>query len=138
MFSIRKLSERTGVSSKTIRYYETIGLLPPPQRASNGYRLYDESDVERLKFVRHSRSLDFALEDIAEILAFRERDELPCDFMLNLVTEKISEVEGRIRELEKLRDSLKALHEAGQRLPEEPAMRRCVCRHIHADFTLSE
>lgn len=134
MFPIRELSERASVSPKTIRYYEDIGLLPPARRGSNGYRVYDERDVERLKFVRQSRAMDFALEDIAEILAFREREELSCDFILSLVDEKVNEIETRIRELERLRDHLKAMQEAGRQLPSDPTMRRCCCHHIQNDF----
>jgi DNA-binding transcriptional MerR regulator len=134
MFPIRELSERAGVPTKTIRYYEEIGLLPRARRGSNGYRVYDERDVERLKFIRHSRGMDFALEDIAEIMAFREREELPCDFILSLVDEKLNEIEARIRELEHLRNHLMVMQEAGRRLPDDPTIRRCACRHIQNDF----
>ena len=72
MFSIRELSGRSGVSTQTVRYYERINLLPPAKRAENGYRLYDEVDVERLQFIRRARALDFALSEVAEILALRD------------------------------------------------------------------
>jgi DNA-binding transcriptional MerR regulator len=134
MFPIRELSQRAGVPAKTIRYYEDIGLLPPARRGNNGYRVYDERDVERLRFIRQSRAMDFALEDIAEILAFRECKELPCDFILSLVDEKVNEIETRIRELERLRDHLKEMQEAGRRLPDDPTLRRCSCHHIQNDF----
>jgi DNA-binding transcriptional MerR regulator len=134
MFPIRELSRRASVPTKTIRYYEEIGLLPPAQRAENGYRVYDEADVERLKYIRQSRALDFALEDIGEILAFRDREELPCDYILDLVSEKIQEIEARIQDLERLRDQLRTMQEAGKRLPDDPALRRCACRHIQSDF----
>ncbi len=134
MFPIRELSQRTGVPSKTIRYYEGIGLLPPARHGSNGYRVYDERDVERLKFIRQSREMDFALEDIAEILAFRAREELPCGLILRLVDQKLDEIEERIRELERMRDHLKAAQEGGRQLPDDPALRRCACRHIQTDF----
>ncbi len=75
---IRDLVMRTGVPAKTIRYYESIGVLPPPERKSNGYRLYREADVERVRFVAGARSLGFALDDITEILALRDRREAPA------------------------------------------------------------
>jgi DNA-binding transcriptional MerR regulator len=135
MFPIRELSQRAGVPTKTIRYYEEIGLLPPARRGSNGHRrVYDDRDVERLKFIRQSRAMDFALEDIAEILAFKEREELPCDLILSLVNDKLNEIEGRIRDLERMRDHLKAVQEGGRQLPDDPALRRCACRHIQNDF----
>jgi DNA-binding transcriptional MerR regulator len=74
---IRELEVRTGVKAKTIRYYEQVGVLPPPRRKPNGYREFDGSDVERLKFVAGARQLNFSLNDIAEILALRDRREAP-------------------------------------------------------------
>ncbi len=130
MLRIGELSARTGVPAKTIRYYEEIGLLPPPQRADNGYRIYGEEDVERLRFVRSARALDFALDDIAEILAFRDRDEPPCGYVMELMRTRIAEIEARIRDLERLRDELTALYEVGQQLPEDAFMRECVCHLI--------
>ena len=85
---IHELEARTGVTAKTIRYYEQEGVLPPPRRKPNGYREYDVNDVERLKFVVGARQLDFSLDDIAEILALRDRREAPCRFVLDLLEKK--------------------------------------------------
>ena len=62
LLKIGELSSQTGISTEAIRYYERIGLLPEPERAENGYRLYGEEDVERLRFIRSARSLDFSLD----------------------------------------------------------------------------
>lgn len=72
-FRIKKLARQTGGNKPTIRYYEEIGVLPPANRANNGYRAYSEQDLERMWFVSRARSLDFSLEEIGEILSFRER-----------------------------------------------------------------
>lgn len=130
MYQIGELSALTEVQEKTIRYYEDIGLLPPAQRSANSYRVYGEADVERLRFIRRSRALDFALDEIMEILAFRERSEPPCQYVMNLMHEQIDKVEERIRNLQQIRDELKALYEAGQKLPEDVQMRACVCHLI--------
>lgn len=130
MLRIGELSNLTGTSAKTIRYYEEIGLLPQPQRAENGYRLYDKADAERLQFIRRARTLDFALDDIDEVLAFRERDEPPCRYVMDLMARRIEEIEARLRDLEQIRDELKSLHSAGQDLPEDVLMRACVCHLI--------
>lgn len=66
---ISELAEKTGVSAKTIRYYESIDVLPAPERLDNGYRDYDQEDVERLWLGAGARRLDFSLDDIQEILA---------------------------------------------------------------------
>jgi DNA-binding transcriptional MerR regulator len=130
MFQIGELSQNADVPEKTIRYYEEIGLLPPARRSANGYRLYAAADVERLRFIRRARTLDFALDEITEILAFRERDEPPCKYVMNLMHEQIGKVEERIRTLQQVRDELKALYAAGLQLPEDVQMRACVCHLI--------
>jgi DNA-binding transcriptional MerR regulator len=130
MYSIGQLSQRTGVATETIRYYERIALLSRPQRAENGYRQYDHTDVERLQFIRRSRSLDFTLDEIREILAFRERYEPPCSYVMSVMQDRIGEIEQRIQDLEKLRDDITALHEAGKHLPQDVQMKTCVCHLI--------
>jgi DNA-binding transcriptional MerR regulator len=130
MYQIGELSAQTDVSEKTIRYYEEIGLLPRAKRSANGYRVYDEADVERLRFIRRARALDIGLDEIAEILAFRERNEPPCKYVMALMREQIDKVEERIRNLQQILDELSALYEAGLHLPEDVQMRACVCHLI--------
>ncbi len=76
---IHAFAQHTGVSAKTIRYYESVGLLPPPRRAANQYRLYTEHDATLLQFIVGARSLGYPLADIARFLAVRENGSLPCD-----------------------------------------------------------
>ncbi len=138
MFPIGELSARTGISTKTIRYYEEIGVLPPARRNDeNSYRLYDEADAERLNFIRRTRALDFALGDIIEILAFRDREEPPCHYVMTLMEMQIEQISARIRDLERIRDELMALHKAGESLPEDVQMRACVCHLIQTGITQS-
>lgn len=130
MYSISQLSQQTNVSTETIRYYERIALIPRPKRAANGYRQYSEADVERLRFIRRSRSLDFTLDEIREILALRERHEAPCSYVMEVMQKRIGEIEERIQDLQKLRDDIKSLHEIGKNLPEDVQMKICVCHLI--------
>jgi DNA-binding transcriptional MerR regulator len=130
MFQINELSQRTNLPKKTIRYYEEIGLLPPAKRGENRYRLYDNDDVERLRFIKSARGLNFSLREIAQILASRDRHEPPCGHVMELISAHIDEIEARIRDLEALRGELTALSEAGQGLPEDVQMRSCVCHLI--------
>ena len=130
MFQIGELSKHADVPEKTIRYYEEIGLLPPARRSANSYRVYDEADVERLRFIRSARALDFTLQEIAPILAARDRREPPCGHVMELLHDHIGEIETRIDELEQLKRDLTALYEAGRGLPEDVQMRSCVCHLI--------
>jgi DNA-binding transcriptional MerR regulator len=129
-FQIKELSGRTNVPAKTIRYYEAMGLLAPARRSSNGYRVYDEKDAERLAFIRSARTLNFSLAEIAKILAVRDRHEPPCQHVLDLIRVHLDEVEVRIHELQKLKRDLAALYQAGQDLPEDVLMGACVCHLI--------
>ena len=74
---INQLAALTSVSPKTIRYYESIGVLPQPRRNANGYRDYEGADVKRLKLVAGARRLEFSLDDVTEIIAMRDRREAP-------------------------------------------------------------
>ena len=114
---IQELATRSGTTAKTIRYYESIHLLPPPKRKSNGYRDYEESDVERLKLVLGARHLDISLDDIREILDMRDRREAPCRTVLNLMTQKADEVARRIVGLQALENELRQLHTLGLTFP---------------------
>jgi len=128
---INELEARTGVPAKTIRYYEQVGVLPPPRRKPNGYREYDGNDVERLKFVAGARQLDFSLDDIAEILALRDRREAPCRVVLDLLEQKAREVARRIEELHKLETDLRRLHRLGRSFPlDDVDEKACVCHLV--------
>ena len=128
---IGELARQIGVNPRTIRYYEQIGLLPPPERDANSYRVYDQADVARSQFIRRARGLDFSLDDIGEILAFRERGEAPCLYVLHLIDKQIDEVAQRIADLEKLRQDLIELRNDAQDLPvDDVEGKECVCHLI--------
>lgn len=128
---IKELARRTNLSGKTIRYYEEIGLLPPPRRLSNGYRDYDEVDVDRVKLVVGARNLDFSLDDINEILALRDRREAPCRVVLDLLEQKADQISQRIAELRRLETDLRELHKLGRTFPmDDVDGKNCVCHLV--------
>jgi len=71
---IGELAKATGVSPKTIRYYETLGLLKPTSRTRGNYRVYDESAIPMLQFIRHAERLGFSLKDIRQVLRVWRRN----------------------------------------------------------------
>lgn len=128
---IGELARQIGVNARTIRYYEQIELLPRPRREGNGYRVYDQTDAARLQFIRRARALDFALDDIGEILALRERGKAPCLYVLHTIDRKIGAVEQRIADLKRLRQELVELRRAAQDLPvDDVEGKECVCHLI--------
>jgi DNA-binding transcriptional MerR regulator len=125
---IHELSTQTGVSAQTIRYYESIGLLPRPQRAANNYRQYTLADAERLHLISGARGLGISLDDLREILAARDKGIAPCDRVLNTLGQRLDEIDRRIAALLTLRDSLQELHAQGAMLPrDDVAGEHCVC-----------
>jgi len=128
---IKELARRTGVAESAVRYYESIGLLPEPARLANGYRNYEEEDVERLQFVAGARRLEFTLDDIVEILALRDRQEAPCRVVLDLLQDKADEIHRRVAELRQLEDELRQLHAEGLNFPTDDVEgKNCVCHLV--------
>jgi DNA-binding transcriptional MerR regulator len=130
MYQIKQLSQLTGVSPLTIRYYERIGVLPRATRTQNTYRCYTDEDVKRLTFIRRARQLDFSLEHIAQILKHREQGTPPCALVQTLIQDKLTQVQDRIRDLEALRDEL-AILQAIQPNQVPPGTDECICPILH-------
>jgi Cd(II)/Pb(II)-responsive transcriptional regulator len=106
---IGDLAEATGIAVETIRFYEREGLLPPPARAANNYRIYLPAHVERLAFIRQCRNLDMTLDEIGALIQLREQPLQDCGEVNALLDEHIGHVTRRIRELRALEKELVAL-----------------------------
>jgi DNA-binding transcriptional MerR regulator len=104
--SIGEAARRSGVKIPTIRYYEQIGLLPAPPRTGSNRRLYDQHDVRRLIFIRHSRELGFEIESIRALLKLQDRPEQSCAAADAIARARLSEVEQRIAGLTALKGEL--------------------------------
>ena len=131
---IQELAKQTGVSTKTVRYYESVGLIPPPQRAENNYRQYTPADAQRLRTIVSARSLGFSLSDIAEFLAARDDGLLPRQRVLDLFDQHLAEIDRRIADLLALRETLDCMRQEGKALPQNNNCdESCVCYLITAD-----
>ena len=106
---IGALAEATGTPVETIRFYEREGLLPPPARADNNYRVYLPAHVERLAFIRQCRNLDMTLDEVRALIRLRDAPQQDCGEVNALLDEHIGHVAERIRELRALEKDLKAL-----------------------------
>ena len=129
---IGELAGRAGVNPKTIRYYESIGLLPEPPRLPSGYREYTQDDVERLGFVKTAQRLGLSLSEIGEILGFRERAERPCDYVLEVLDRQVADLDRRIAEMVQLRHELVSLKAEADRLPRDEASYCAVIEHARS------
>ena len=115
-----------------------MGLLPEPARRPSGFRDYDQSDIERLRFVRLARSLELPLDDIREILALRDRGEAPCPYVREMIAREADAIEERIGQLVTLRAELLRLHQLATELPDDPPGETGVCPILeHANVEAS-
>ena len=100
--TIGDLSKKTGAIVETIRYYEKIGILPKPKRTSGGHRVYQLSDLQRLKFVRRSRELGFAQDQVRGLLVFVDGNDYSCEDVRELTLEHLFDVRRKIDDLKKM------------------------------------
>ncbi|MGE5378399.1 MAG: MerR family transcriptional regulator [Bacteroidota bacterium] len=135
---IQEFSRLSGLSAKTIRYYEAIGVLPSPQRTQNGYRDYSEKDLERARFVAGIRTLDLSLNEIMELLAMRDRREAPCRTLLDRIEQKANQIEERIQALRKMEVDLRKLHDLGLTFPTDDVDgKNCICHLVSERPTIN-
>ena len=98
-----------GCQVVTIRYYEKEGLLHEPERTGGNYRLYDDADIDRLRFIMHCREHGMSLAEIRELLAFRDNPTVSCDWINSLIRKHIANVDEQIASLQHLRSHLESL-----------------------------
>lgn len=112
LFRIGELAEAVGVRKDTIRYYERTGLIPPPGRTSAGYRLYDKSDVDRIRFIRAAQALDFTLAETQTLLQLTASDTARASDILAITRARLREAETKVEKLDRIRIMLEQLVEA--------------------------
>lgn len=116
---VAELAGAVGLSADTVRYYERVGLLPPPARTPAGYRLYDAGAVDRLRFVQGAQRLGLRLRDIAELLAVRDTGVCACEPAEHLLRRRLADLDAELARLAALRTQMAAMVEAlpGQDCP---------------------
>lgn len=126
---IGETADRSGVTTKTLRYYETVRLLPEPDRTPGGYRDYPESILDRLRFIRAAQAVGLTLGEIRGVIAFRDAGRPPCSHVLELIEDRAADLDSRIVELAVLRDELRRLARRGATLSPDACSPSLVC-HI--------
>jgi len=106
---IGELAKQSGCQVETVRYYERLGLLPRPARTAGNYRVYDEEQLERLRFIRNCRAIDMNLDDVRRLLYFRDRPELGCLEISELLDTHIERLDEQVREMVRLQRYLRDL-----------------------------
>ena len=106
MLQIGKLAKKADCLVQTVRFYESEGLLPAPARSEGNFRLYDDVHLQRLQFIRRCRAKDMTLDEIRQLLNFRDHPELDCGKVNMLVDSHIAQVRAKIKGLRELEREL--------------------------------
>ena len=107
--NISEAAARSGLTNKTIRYYESIDLVHPASREQNGYRIYSEHQIRELKFVHHARDLGFTLDECRELLGLYNARSRKSSDVKSMTKEKIVDIDQKIEKLRSMRNSLAEL-----------------------------
>tara|TARA_R110002095_G_scaffold92558_1_gene80905 strand:- start:289 stop:732 length:444 start_codon:yes stop_codon:yes gene_type:complete len=108
-FMIGELAKRAGCKVQTTRYYEQIGVMPTAARANNNRRMYRNSHLKRLMFIRHSRALGFTLDEIRELLALSDQPDHTCAEVDKIAKNNLENIQKKIRVLSIMEKEMKRM-----------------------------
>ena len=106
------LAELGGVKLQTIRYYEREGLIPKPPRLRSGYRVFPDTAVHRVQFIKRAQELGFSLKEIRELLSIKIDPAKECSDVQRLALAKVTDIEAKIRTLQAMKGVLNKLAKA--------------------------
>jgi len=127
VLKIGEVARRAGVGAKAIRFYEAKGVLAPPARGTNGYRLYSPEIVDALRFIKQAQGLGLTLDEVKEVAGIRRGGRPPCTHVHSLLQQKVQELDRKLQDLLQLRKRIRASLAAWRRTGGGKAT---VCPHI--------
>ncbi|MEM7725460.1 MAG: heavy metal-responsive transcriptional regulator [Cyanobacteria bacterium P01_A01_bin.45] len=122
---IGEVKTKSGVPIKTIRYYESLGLIKSTSRTNGGFRLFSEGIFTRLSFIKRAQSLGLSLQEIGDILQIYDNGNSACDNIQHKLEDKIDTIDRQIEDLLKLREELQQLLSKWQSLSKKPENTIC-------------
>jgi DNA-binding transcriptional MerR regulator len=125
MFQIGEVAHRLGLNPQTLYFYERIGLMPNPRRTATGYRLYDQSALERLSFITQAKALGLSLDEIKELLMLQDGQQFSCQEVYDRLLKKVQQIEETINKLQTLKAQLTPLLDQCQKSLEQHSERQC-------------
>ncbi len=134
LLQIGEVAQESGASIDTVRYYEKEGLLHVPLRTEGGFRQYPREVVERIRFIRRAKSFGLTLTEIKEIMKESERGlERCCNHVNKVFSRKLVELEKKIKELQTVKKSLRALMKSWIPIEAAKKQRFAVCPQIEVN-----
>ncbi len=107
--TIGQLASKTGTSVETIRYYESSGYLPTPERRASGYRIYRQQTLNRIRFIKEAKKLGFTLNEISDLFMLTDDPDANCADVNVKARSKITEIEQKITLLDRMKKNLEIL-----------------------------
>jgi DNA-binding transcriptional MerR regulator len=132
MMTAAVLAKRTDTPIFTVRYYTRIGLLKPSRDMRNGYKVYKQSDKDRLKFINSAKELGFTLAEIEEILDHAVDGDSPCPMVREIVEKRIKENKEKISQMKKLQTRLENAAFKWRSMPDSSPDGHSVCHLIES------
>ena len=128
--TVEEVARHAGLPANTVRYYARQTLVSPRRHPDNGYRLFTDSDIARLRFIRRAQQLGLKLEQIRAVLATVDRGGSPCPLVRKLVSGRIRETAEQIAELTELRERMQRALERWADLPDCPSSSSVICHLV--------
>lgn len=129
---VSELARRAEVTAETVRHYTREGLLHPTRDPANGYQLFTQTDLERLRFIQRARTLGFSVAEIGDILAHADQGDSPCPLVRDLLASRLPQIRARIHELEALAARMEQALEAWAEMPDGTPDGHSLCRLIES------
>ena len=126
------LADRGGVSAEVVRYYTKRGLLKPTRNRRNNYRLYRESDVARLRFIRRAKNLGYTLKEIGKIIEQSKRGESPCPLAREIIERRIADNRKKLDEMLELQTRIEAASAKWATMPDKVPDGNTICYLIES------
>ncbi len=127
---IGELAEAAGTTTKTLRFYEDQGLLPPVERTAAGYRDYTPAALARVDFIHRGQTAALTLAQIRQILDVRDGGQAPCEHVRNLLEARLANIDGQIQQLWVLRETISQLRDQAAQIEPDTCSADQVCRYL--------
>ena len=137
-FTVSELARRAGVTADAVRHYVRIGLLQPSRDPGNGYKLFEENDLQKLGFIRSARLLGYTLAEVSQILELSEKGLSPCPNVRLMIEKRIIENRKKIKELTALQKRMEGALLNWNSLPDKEPCGDSVCHLIESFSQLTK
>ncbi|MCC2592513.1 heavy metal-responsive transcriptional regulator [Tessaracoccus sp. OS52] len=127
---IGQVAQAAGVTTKTLRFYEDVGLLRPAGRTSAGYRDFDPDVLERLDFIRRGQAAGLTLAQVRQVLQIRDDGQAPCGHVTQLLTSRLEDIDRQVAQLERLRATVADLRDQAAGADPTACLPEDVCRYL--------